>query len=77
MNTVMVSFNTVVRQMTEMSEWRKCLSKIWPKCLSEKNRSITLYPVVQTAAYVNLYLAFKAMLFRPQRITGPPWFAGK
>jgi len=37
MNTVTTSFNTTVRQMTEMSQRRKCLSKNWPKCLSEKN----------------------------------------
>jgi len=27
MNTVMVSFNTTVRQMTKMFQWPKCLSK--------------------------------------------------
>jgi len=34
MNTVMASFNTTVRQITEMSEWPKCLTKknkkTWP-----------------------------------------------
>jgi len=39
MNTVTVSFNTTVRQMTEMSQWPKCLSNKWTKCLSEKHRS--------------------------------------
>jgi len=38
MNTVMVSFNTTVRQMTEMFQWPKCLNKIRRKCLSENNR---------------------------------------
>jgi len=28
MNTVIASFNTTVRQMTEMSQWSKCLSTI-------------------------------------------------
>jgi len=32
----MASFNTIVRQMTEMFQWPKCLSKKLPKCLSEK-----------------------------------------
>jgi len=32
----MVSFNTTVRQMTEMFQWSKCLRKNWPKCFSEK-----------------------------------------
>jgi len=39
MNTVTVSFNTTVRQMTEMSQWPKCLSNKWPKCLSDQNVS--------------------------------------
>jgi len=36
MTTVMASFTTTVRQMAEMSQWPKCLSKKWPKRLSEK-----------------------------------------
>ena len=36
-NTVMVSFNITVRRMTEMSQWPKCLSQKWVKCLCEKN----------------------------------------
>jgi len=32
-NTVMVSFNTTVRQMTEMFQW--------PKCLSKKDRNVS------------------------------------
>ena len=35
-NTVTVSFNTTVRQMTEIFQWPKCLSKKWSKCLSAK-----------------------------------------
>jgi len=31
----MASFNTTVRQMTEMSQRPKCLNKKWPKRLSE------------------------------------------
>jgi len=34
----MVSFNTTVRQMTEMFQWPKCLSKKWPKCFSGKKQ---------------------------------------
>jgi len=30
MNTAMVSLNTIVRQMTEMLQWPKCLSKKTP-----------------------------------------------
>jgi len=37
MNTVTASFNTTVRQMTEKSQWPKCLGKKWQKCLSEKS----------------------------------------
>ena len=37
-NTVTVGFNTTVRQMTEMFQWQKCLSKKWPKCLNERKR---------------------------------------
>jgi len=36
MKTVMMSFDTKVRQMPEMSQWPKCHSKKWPKCLIEK-----------------------------------------
>ena len=32
----MMSFDTKVRQMPEMSQWPKCHSKKWPKCLIEK-----------------------------------------
>ena len=39
-NTVMVSFNKAVRQMTEMFEWPKYLSENWPKCFSEKKQVI-------------------------------------
>jgi len=35
----MASFNTTVRQMTEMFQLSKCLSKKWPKCLSEKKQA--------------------------------------
>jgi len=41
MNTVTTSFNTTVRQMTEISQWPlrpKCLSKKWPKCLREEKQ---------------------------------------
>ena len=37
MNTVTASFDTKVRQMTEISQWPKCRSKKLPKGLSEKN----------------------------------------
>jgi len=33
----MAAFNTAVKQMTEMLQCPKCLSKKWPKCFSEKN----------------------------------------
>jgi len=36
MNTAMASFNTTVRQMTEMFQWPKCRSKKMTKCISEK-----------------------------------------
>jgi len=42
MNTVMASFNTTMRQMTEMFQWPKCLRKKWPKCLSEKKQRTTI-----------------------------------
>jgi len=42
MNTVTASFNTTVIQMTEMSQWPKCLNQKWPKCLNEKKNSIQL-----------------------------------
>jgi len=32
----MVTFNTTVRQMTEMFQWPKCLSKKWAKYFSGK-----------------------------------------
>jgi len=41
-NTVMVSFDTTVRQMTEMFQCPKCLSKKWPKCFSEKKQAYTM-----------------------------------
>ena len=31
MNTAMVSFNTAVRQMTDMFQWPKCLRKKKPR----------------------------------------------
>jgi len=31
----MASFNTTLRQMIEMFQWPKCLSKKWPKCFNE------------------------------------------
>jgi len=34
-----VSFNTTVRQMTEMFQWPKQFSKKWPKWLNEKKQS--------------------------------------
>jgi len=43
MNTVTASFNTTVIQMTEMSQWPKCLNQKWPKCLNEKKKQ---YPTV-------------------------------
>jgi len=36
MNTVAARFHTTVRQMTKMFQWPICLSKQWPKRLSEK-----------------------------------------
>jgi len=39
MSTATVSLNTTLRQTTEMFQRPKCLSKKWPKRLSEKNRS--------------------------------------
>jgi len=35
----MASFDTTVRQMTEMFQWAKYLSKKWPKCLIEKKKN--------------------------------------
>jgi len=37
MNTVTSSFDAVVRQMTEISQWPKCRRKQWLEYLSEKN----------------------------------------
>jgi len=42
MNTIIASFNTTVRQMTEMSQRPRCPSKKWPKCLSETKSSLTI-----------------------------------
>jgi len=39
MNTATANFNTAVRQMAEMFQWPKCLSKNGPKYLSEKKYS--------------------------------------
>jgi len=36
MNTVMASFDTTVRQMTEISQWPKCLSKKMTKMCKRK-----------------------------------------
>jgi len=42
-----MSFDTNVRQMTEMFQRPKCLNKKWRKCFSEKkNSSGELYPTV-------------------------------
>jgi len=38
MNIVTASFDTTVRQMTEISQWPKCLSKKWPKYLSQRKK---------------------------------------
>jgi len=32
----MASFITTVRQMNELFQWPKCLTKKWPKCFCEK-----------------------------------------
>ena len=40
MNIAAASFITTVRQMTEMFQWPKCLSKKWPKCLRKKSRYV-------------------------------------
>ena len=40
MNMVIVSFSTTVKQMVEMFQWTKCLSKKCMKYLSEKNLGI-------------------------------------
>jgi len=53
MNTV-TSFNLSVRQMTEMFQRPKCLSKKWPKCLSEKNRTIVLRNKQTTIGMTNI-----------------------
>ena len=64
-STVTLSFNTTVRQFTEMSQWPKCLIKIWPNCLckkwpevsAKKNRSQTRLPyfaVVLKCAFLSL-----------------------
>jgi len=42
MSTVTASFNTSMRQMTEMSHWPNCLSKKWPKFLSNKRGTLRL-----------------------------------
>jgi len=36
----MASFDTTVRQMTEMFQWAKYLSKKWPKCLIERKKTV-------------------------------------
>jgi len=38
-----MSFNTTVRQMTEMFQWPKCLHKNLPKLYSEKNLTPMYY----------------------------------
>jgi len=43
MNTVTASFNTTVRKITEIFQWRNCFSEKRPKCLSE-NTPRTLVP---------------------------------
>jgi len=37
MNTVSASFDTTVRQMTEMPQWPKCLSKKMTEISQRKN----------------------------------------
>jgi len=58
--TVTASFNTTVRQMTEMFQWPKCLNeiwpkylnKIWPKCLSERKQLRTALTAALTLSKV-------------------------
>jgi len=38
MNIVAASCNTTVRQITEVLQWPKCISKKWPKCLNDKKQ---------------------------------------
>jgi len=40
MNTVTASFNTTVRQMTEMFKWPKCLSKKNDQNVSAKKKPV-------------------------------------
>ena len=42
-NTVKVSSTTTVSQTTEMFQWPICLSKKWPKSLSEKKQICALF----------------------------------
>jgi len=47
MSTVAASFNTIVRQMTEMSHWPNCLSKK----LTEMSKRKNSYRVVHKLFY--------------------------
>jgi len=37
----MVSFDAIVRQMTEMFQWPKCYSKKWPNVTAKKQKPWT------------------------------------
>jgi len=54
MNTVMVSFNTIMGQMTEMFPWPICLHKKWPKCLSDKKTQGTKHNFGWNTQYADL-----------------------
>jgi len=61
----MASFITAVRQMNELFQWPKCLTKKWPKCFCEKkNRSWTTVwepPAQLVGNWFPLFIAQRSM----------------
>jgi len=47
-NTATASVTATVRQMTEIFQWSKCLSKKWPKCLIAKNKQVGSFRINQS-----------------------------
>jgi len=80
MNTCTASFDTTVRQMTEMSQWPKCHSKKWPKCLSDKHHrptDRTIHWTVGVGKFLNMIKRVRTMYILWNFITGnfPPFLA--
>jgi len=61
----MASFNTTVRQMTEIFRWPKCLSRKWPKYLSEKKTGLrwALFPRTGLQGVTDNYIKDEIMSF--------------